>query len=80
MNDRQGRTSLPDELYQEVLVEVREYLNQHERVSNSVLRSLTGLNYDQAIKFFKRATTDGIVAKRGETSGTHYVRISETTL
>ena len=73
MSDRRGRTGLDDDAYRSALVVVLDYLRTEERMTNAKLRVLTGLNYDQAIKFFKRATTSGKLERRGSASATHYI-------
>ena len=73
MTARHGRTGLDDEAYRSALVAVLDYLHTEERMTNAKLRALTGLNYDQAVKFFKRATSSGELERRGLASATHYV-------
>ena len=68
-----GRTGLSDAAFRVALTKVVEHLDSQERITNTMLRSLTGLNYDQAIKFFKRATCSGVLERRGKSSGTYYV-------
>ena len=77
MRGRKGRTGLADDAYLTALAAVLELLEMQDRITNSGLRSLTGLNYDQAIKFFKRATLGGALRRRGSGSGTYYVRTDE---
>ena len=73
MSGRHGRTGLSDEAYEAALSVVREFLDQHERITNAKIRTLTGINYDQAIKFFNRATSEKVLERRGRAAGTHYV-------
>ncbi len=68
-----GRTSLSDEQFHRALEQVRGFLLANQSISNSGLRALTGLNYDQGIKFFKIAVESGELERRGRASGTHYV-------
>ena len=46
-----------------------------EKVTNRLLRSLTGITYDEAIHFLGRMCDEGILQRRGRAGGTHYVRI-----
>ena len=67
------RTSLTEAEFLRALNEVKRHLRQEQSIRNTSLRDLTGLNYDQAIKFFNRAIEERVLARRGKTSGTHYV-------
>jgi hypothetical protein len=67
-----GRTGLEEDAYKVALRQVREYLRREPYVKNASFRALTGLNYDQGIKFFNRALADGCLQRRGKASGTHY--------
>ena len=73
IDELKGRTSLDDGQYAKALRSTLDFLRREEEVTNSKLRTLTGLNYDQAIKFFTRATGSGVLARRGVAGGTHYV-------
>ena len=52
IDELKGRTSLDDGQYAKALRSTLDFLRREEGVTNSKLRTLTGLNYDQAIKFF----------------------------
>ena len=52
---------------------VASYLKNNPEIRNRQFRKLTGLGYDQAIYFFKRATTEKRLARIGTSSATHYV-------
>ena len=67
------RTLLDDEQYAKALHSTLDFLRREDRITNSKIRTLTGLNYDQAIKFFARATATGVLERRGVAAGTHYV-------
>ncbi len=67
------RTLLTEAEFLRALNEVKRHLRQEQSIRNTSLRDLTGLNYDQAIKFFNRAIEEGVLARRGKASGTHYV-------
>ena len=71
---KRGRTLLSTAQYKAALPAALQYIRRHGRVTNSVLRQLTGLNYDQAIKFFNRAVEEKVLIRQGRTGGTHYVR------
>ena len=73
MKGFEGRSSLGDEQYVKALRSTLDFLRRGGRVKNSALRTLTGLNYDQAVKFFARATASGTLERRGVAAGTHYV-------
>lgn len=64
---------LSDNQYSECLAAARSYLQQHGSIRNRQLRAVTGLTYDQAISFFKRATTEYQIVRLGTSSGTHYI-------
>ena len=69
-----GRTGLlTDQAYCAALVAVREFPQHGEKITNSKLRSLTGLNCDQAIRFFNKAISLGELERRGKAGSTHYV-------
>ena len=67
-----GRTSLSEEAYSTALRMAVERVKAAGKITNRDVRSLTGLNYDQAIKFFNQAIVDGILERRGRASATHY--------
>lgn len=49
------------------------YLEKHGRIRNKQMREISGIGYDQAIGFFKRATGEKRIVRKGTSSGTHYV-------
>ncbi len=65
---------LTDSQYAKCLSTTLAYLKQHGSIRNRQLRAETGITYDQAISFFKRATDELHVHRRGTSGGTHYVR------
>ena len=73
MSGRTGRTGLRDADYEQALTVVLNELSVAESIKNARLRTLTGLNYDQGIKFFNRAIESGVLERRGRAAGTHYV-------
>jgi|GEM_PF-2013764 len=68
---------LTDIQYAECLSASLTYLKRHGSIRNRQLRAVTGITYDQAISFFKRATNENHVMRRGTSSGTHYVLAAE---
>jgi hypothetical protein len=68
-----GRTGLRDPDYARALSKATVFLRAEGRISNSKLRHLTGLNYDQAIKFFSRAIAAGSLERHGRAAGTFYM-------
>jgi predicted HTH transcriptional regulator len=72
-----GRTTLDDDTYVRCLKSVKARLKSAPAIRNRELRQLTGINYDQAIRFFARAAEEGILKRRGQASGTYYVLLEE---
>lgn len=73
MRGQAGRTGLTDSDFVRALRAARERVRQVGAVTNRDLRTASGLNYDQAIKFFSKATRKGLLRRVGSGSGTHYV-------
>ena len=71
MNTR--RTSPTEADFLCALTKVKQHLRMNHSIRNTSLRELTGLNYDQAIRFFNRAIGEGVLVRRGKAAGTHYV-------
>ena len=69
-----GRTGLDDHTYARCADLVRRFLAEEHVINNRGLRRLTGLNYDQAIKFFARAVAGRVLIRIGSAGGTHYIR------
>lgn len=67
-----GRTSLSRTAYEEALTDALRIIKRDGRVTNRTLRSGTGLNYDQVIKFFNTASSEGVLIRLGRAGGTHY--------
>ena len=68
-----GRTGLTDQNYVTALKAICEHFVTRDRITNLQLRSVTNLNYDQAIKVFNRAISSSGLERRGKSGGTHYV-------
>jgi len=67
-----GRTTLDNDTYVRCWKRAKAWLRNAGAIRNRELRELTGINYDQAIKFFSRAAREGVLQRRGRGSGTHY--------
>jgi hypothetical protein len=67
------REQLTDKQYQHGWKIVEDYLRKRPSIRNRQFREITGLSYDQAINFFKRATTERRLERVGHASATHYV-------
>lgn len=78
MSGRKGRTGLTDDEYRDALRKVLPFVAEEGRVTNSRVRWLTGLNYDQVIKLFNRAVEEGSLLRKGRAAGTHYVLPGES--
>jgi len=65
-------TILSEEQIDAVWAQVCEYLKSQSSIRNSELRSLTGIDYDQAIYFFNTMTNRGKLVRTGKSSGTRY--------
>ena len=52
-----------------------DFLGTHPFVTNKILRSLTGINYDQAIQFFNLMLDTQKLRKEGVGSGTRYTKV-----
>ena len=51
---------------------VKAYLETHSSINNRSLRSISGVNYDQAINIFRHMIDEGNLIKEGKSSGTKY--------
>jgi hypothetical protein len=67
-----GRTHLSDAVYRQALNVAIRHLRTDGALKNKNIRTLAGLNYDQAIKFFNRAVAEGALVRVGRSGGTHY--------
>ncbi len=66
-------TNLTNEEFERTKRLVLRYLEKNPSINNTGVRQLTGINYDQATRFFGRMASDGILQRKGKTSGTKYV-------
>ena len=65
-------TLIADEEIAQVKKAVLKYLADHPFINNTLLRQLTGLNYDQAIRFFRLMVSEAVLRRTGKTRGTKY--------
>jgi hypothetical protein len=72
LNKRPGYRKLSDEEFEKARALVITYLAEHTSISNREFRSLTQLDYDQAITFFKKMVTAGTLVRAGKTTSTRY--------
>jgi predicted HTH transcriptional regulator len=67
-------TRLPEAHIRRIERIVITYLAKNPSISNTELRALAGLRYDQATYFFNRMLEEGKLRRTGKTSGIKYVR------
>lgn len=67
-----GSTGLSDEDFERAMSVVLGFLQREPSIKNASFRKVTGLNYDQAIKFFNRAVELEVLRRCGVGAGTHY--------
>ena len=72
--DKIKMNTLSEQELERVRAAVLEHLQAHESIPNSTLRSLTGIDSDQAIFFFNTMLKRQVLKKLGTTAGTRYVR------
>ena len=71
--------SISESEFETALGPVRQYIIQHGSIRNSELRELTGLDYDQAIRFFYIAVSRRFLQRVGRYSGTRYILTEDAT-
>ena len=69
-------TSITGAEYETAKKHTLRYLSSHTSITNRILRTLTPIEYDQAIVAFGRMCRDGVIERRGNAGGTHYVLVS----
>lgn len=69
-----GRGTLTEAEFDDALAVVLAHVDLHGSVSNSDVRAIAGLTYDQAIRFFGIATAHGHLLRLGRGAGTRYRR------
>ena len=52
---------------------VVDYLSKHPTITNRILRTIAPIGYDQAIFVLGRMCDEGVLERRGNAGGTHYV-------
>jgi len=67
-------TRLSEEQIRHIEPLVVTYLDNHPSISNTDLRALAAIRYDQATYFFNRMLEEGKLLRTGRTSGIRYVR------
>lgn len=72
-SDALRRTTLTGAEFEAAMAKVRAHLADHPSVNNKDLRAIAGLNFDQAIRFFKIAVESGALVRIGKSAGTKYV-------
>src|SRR5262247_1433104 len=70
---RMPPTRLPEEQIRRIEQIVITYLDKNPSISNTELRALAGMRYDQATYFFNRMLEEGKLQRTGKTSGIRYV-------
>ena len=66
-------TTLTTEQYVRCWSLAEAFLKKHGSIRNKQMREIAGIGYDQAIGFFKRATGEKRLTRKGTASGTHYM-------
>jgi hypothetical protein len=67
-------TRLPEAQIHHIEQIVITYLDKNPSISNTELRALADIRYDQATYFFNRMLEEGKLRRTGKTSGIRYVR------
>ena len=68
-----SRSMLTDSEYEKYWRIVVTFLRTNPSIRNQQLRGISDIGYDKAINFFKRATTEKRLTRKGSSGGTHYV-------
>ena len=66
-------TTLNTDEIEEVKKSVLIYFQDHDYITNRLLRDLSGVTYDQAIYFFKQMMNHGILKREGITTNIRYI-------
>lgn len=66
-------TKLKNEQFARCWKVAREFVVKNGSIRNKQLRKITGIGYDQAIDFFKRAVSEKHLLRQGSGGGTRYV-------
>jgi hypothetical protein len=65
-------TALSDARFEECFKDALIYLETKPSIRNRDIRRISGIGYDQAIRFFNRAISEGRLIRQGSGSGTCY--------
>jgi predicted HTH transcriptional regulator len=72
-----NNSGIPTRLSKEEIKKVRSlvlrYLQDHDHITNGLLRKLSGITYDQAIHFFAEMIKEDLIERVGITSGIRYI-------
>jgi len=71
--DSGAPTTLSKEEIEKVKALVLRHLQDHDHITNRLLRELSGVTYDQAIYFFGQMIKQELLDRIGTTSSIHYV-------
>jgi hypothetical protein len=66
-------TTLTNEQFARCWNLAESFVKKNGTIRNKQMREVSGIGYDQAIGFFKRATSEKRLLRKGTASGTHYV-------
>jgi len=66
-------TTLTSEQYAHCWQLAEAFLERHGSIRNKQIREISGIGYDQASGFFRRAITEKRLIRRGVSSAIHYV-------
>ena len=72
---RRGRLSAEETTRVKALI--LKYFQDHDRITNIILRELSGITYNQAGYFFKDMTNQNVITRWGITANIHYTLNSE---
>jgi predicted HTH transcriptional regulator len=72
-------TRLPEGQIRHIEQTVIAYLDKNLSISNTELRALTGIKYDQATYFLNRMLQEGKLLRTGRTSAIRYIRPENAT-
>ena len=69
----ESKTRLNVEDIASVRTAILQYLEEHDCITNRLLRELTKIGYDQCIHVFGEMLRSGDLTKIGKASGTRYI-------
>jgi len=68
----QFKTVFDEDQFDRILGIATAFIVKHGSLTNRDLRRETGLSYDQAINFFKKAVQKKVLQRHGRTANIHY--------